>query len=155
MPNGTSLVLERIKDGRRVRSDTVIHRRTLPPPADDDINLSEAFDALQAVMITDIQARRQRLSLYAPGGSYVDGHTLMKNIRNLPSLPAEDDEMQVEDVEIEVDALATSLWDDLDLAEDASSMPEVVLRGYVRALRRKFSASEIAAAADAERGDGP
>jgi len=151
MPNGCALVLERLRDGRRVRGDTVIHRRRLPPRADDLDFLSDALTALQSVFITDIEGRNQRLKLYAPDGSALHGNKRISKIRALPGLPTEEDKTRAEQLEIEVDMLATSLRDDLDLAEDTTSSPEVVLRGYIRALRSKFTIREIAMAAEVER----
>jgi hypothetical protein len=60
----------------------------------------------------------------------------------LPGLPTEEEEMQAEYRKVEVDTLAATVRDDLDLAEDMSSSLEVVLWAYARALRGKFSARE-------------
>jgi hypothetical protein len=150
MPNGTTLALERVKDGRRVRGDTIIHRHKLPLAADDDDSLSEALAALQGVMITNIEARQQRLRLYRPDGSHAPGNTRMGTLRRLPGLPTEEEEMQADYLEIEVDLLATGLRDELDFAEDVSSSPDVVLQAYVRALLRKFAPEQIAAAVERE-----
>ncbi len=146
-PNGTKLVLERIKDKRRVRGDTVIHRHALPPSANGTDTVTDALESLRRVLITDVQARKQRFRLYAPNGDAVPGNTRMTTVRSWEGLPTDDDKERAEEINIEVDLLATSLREHLDLAEDMSSSPEVVLRGYVLALRDKFTPDEICAAA--------
>jgi len=151
MPNGTSLVLERMKDGRRVRADSIIHRRTLPGAARNDDAVSDALEALEKVFITDIKARRQYLRLYAPDGALVRGNTLVGTVRALPGVATEEDETQAEYVELEVEMISSSLLDDLDLAEDTASSADIVLRGYVRALCGKFSSRQILAAVETER----
>lgn len=146
MPNGTALVLERERDGRRVRGDTIIHRHLLPPASADGDRLSEALDALEAVLITDIAARQHRLRLYRPDGGHAPGNTLIGTLRRLPGLPTDQDEMEAEHFEIEVDHLATGIREQLDLAADMSSSPEVALHASVRALLRSFTAEQIAEA---------
>ncbi len=142
MPNGTHLVLERKKNKRRVRGDIILHRHKLPPAADDHTRVSEALQILEGTFITDIEARGLKLKLYAPDGRDAC-KMLMSTVREIPGIPTEDDKERAENEEAEISLMAVCLEDDLDLAEEFSSSRNVVLRGYIRALRQKFTAKEI------------
>lgn len=149
MPNGTALVLERIKDGRQVRGDTIIHRLKLPVAADAAATVADALEELRRRLITDIEARKQKLRLYNPRGEPISGNMLVGNVRKMAGIPKKPDVVQAAATEAEIEHFASGVCQELEINEELASTPEIVLRGYIQALRTRFSVEQITAAARA------
>ena len=135
IPHGSALVLQREADNRKVRGDTIIHRHRLPAAAPDTETVAGALRALEETLITDIKARRQRLRLYAPDGSIIDGRTHLGNVRSLTPKPTEEDKQLKADFDWEIYLFSLSVCEMIDEAEDDL----VPIHGFVRGLLTRIS----------------
>ena len=117
LPKGTELRLYRRSDGRRVRSDFSIKRksvnRTNVAQLESTDRVSDLLANARALLSTDIDARGLEMQLYGPGGDRIYGNTHLQTVRKMEPALQDDGEP----VEIFLDLLADVGIDDIPIRQ--------------------------------------
>jgi hypothetical protein len=150
IPNGFRLVLVR-SDGRQVRDDLVIHRRTLPSASGGGSTVRSALDGLKHRMLTNLDARGFQLKLLNLRGERVPSHTLMISVRAMPGLPTDEERARASALERDVGEVEHDAEAELPSFERFLDDPEVVVpRGVLRALIERYGRDSVRQAIAAE-----
>ena len=132
--------------GRKKRSDLVLKRQRLTNtvPAKDEDTVRQLLDAAQALLSTDLKARRWSLELCSPDGVPVAGNMRIRRVRRLTPRLTRDEiqgrEYREERIS-EIEAIARSALAEAEYLIDDPL--EIVCPGFVRALANRFGRSAI------------
>jgi hypothetical protein len=153
LPFGTKLVLEHGRSGtgvrpRKARNDTTFSRRLFRGRISDDETVAELFNNyLLPALIVKPSDRGLRINLRGPNGEEVKKtNTLIRTVRHWPPLPTPDEVEGQEQLNFEIDEIANMADLGLRGAEELRDDSVRVLRGYLRALIRRYGLEEFRSA---------
>lgn len=117
LPRGSELRLFRKSDGRRVRSDFNIKRksvnRTNVAQLRNGDRVSDLLADVRTLLSTDIDARGLEMRLYGPDGDRINGNTNIQTVQNMEPALQDDGEP----VEIFLDLLGEVGIDDIPIRQ--------------------------------------
>lgn len=147
LPFGTDLRLFN-SAGKKKRSDFKVKRQRLNSKTmlriGDNENVRFLLDSALTLMSTDLNARRLNLELFNPNGEFVNGNTLVQTLREMDSLPTDDDieQMHIDELLIdEMESIAHSTIVDSEYLVDDPSV--TVCSGFVRALVERYGRQSV------------
>lgn len=158
LPFGTKLVLEHSRRGtgvrpRKARNDTTFSRRLFRGRILDDGTVADMFnDYLLPALLVNPLDRGLRIKLRGPNGEEVKRpkNTLIRTVRRWPPLPTPDEVEEQEQLNSEIEEIADMADLELRGAEELRDNSERVLRGYLRALIRRYGLHEFRSAVTLE-----
>lgn len=117
LPRGSELRLFRKSDGRRVRSDFSVKRksvnRTNVAQLREGDRVSDLLADVRTLLSTDIDARGFEMRLYGPDGDRINGNTSIRTVQNMEPALQNDGEP----IEIFLDLLGDVGIDDIPIRQ--------------------------------------
>jgi hypothetical protein len=158
LPHGTKLVLQHRAPSsgtraRKARNDTTFTRRLFHGRAADSDTVKELIENhLLPYLTVSPLSKGLDIKLVGPNNEEVKkpGATYVRKIRSWPPQPTSDEIEEEERRDAEIEEISDLADADLRQSEELREDSDLVLRGYIRALKRRFGDAAFSMAVQEE-----
>ena len=158
LPHGTRLVLEHRAPtpgarARKARNDTTFTRRLFHGRASNTETVADLINThLLPYLTVSPLSKGLNIRLVGPNDEEVKkpGATHIRKVRSWTPQPTSDEVEEAERLEAEVEEIADLADADLRQAEELRDDSDRVLRGYIRALKRRYGSPAFGTAVEEE-----
>lgn len=147
IPFGSELRIIDI-NGRKKRADFVVNRERINHETmtriDDAAKVSDLLHTVLTITVTDLSARKLRVTLVGPDGRVLNGNTLIRNVKLLPrKLTESDKEREAEEAHHALEAQASADASLIEAEYQCEDPAAIVCLGFVRALVARYGRKAV------------